>query len=367
MIMAATTRTFTDDDRLHRKRQAARIRQQRCRARKRAMAAAQLAVSKGQHAARVIVDDKTVKYTRSKPLPMMSSIASSHPSTSSTTTSSKPTNQTKMAQMQAYNRPHRMPFPHLPESNHPTTVDGVKMSKRAAAHAALLDEHNRKFFAQVAAERKNEKKEEHGKGKEDSHIQSSHVVVKNNAQSGMHRSANSPTTKSHSPVHPYYRHAPYPYYPYHPAYGPRPHGKYMAPPPPPPHPTYSSSPPMYRAYDGRYHPIPPHAMPQHHHFSSMEPADTTSSSSVATSTTRTSSLITVVSNSVSDDERSTPSPELSPATRSYEEETSSSSSSLKSMEQEAIAAMLTLSNASMDEDYPPPRMVPPQQPILLSQ
>eukprot|EP00977_Amphora_coffeiformis_P008258 scaffold1858_cov267-Amphora_coffeaeformis.AAC.1 len=363
--MAASTRTFSADDRLNRKRQAARIRQQRCRARKRAMAAAQLAVSKDQQVARVILDDKTVKRKQRKTLPMTNTSASSSPSSTTSTTNTH----MKMSEMPVF-KPLRMPLPSLPEGHHhPTTVDGVKMSKRAAVHAALLDEHNRKFFAQVAAERKTDKNEEKGDANERSHHASSHVMVKNNAQSGMHQSATTTPTKPHSPVRSYYRHAPYPYYPYpHHAFGPRPHGKYTA---PHHHPAYPHSPPMYRAYDGRYHPILPHAMPHPRHFPAMVPLQhsmstesaSSSSASAATTTTSTTSLPMVVSRSVSDDERSTPSPEFSPASRSDEEE---ESSSLQSMEQEAIAAMLTLSNASTEEDRPS-RAEPPQQPILLSQ
>ena len=340
MNMSASTRTFTTEDRLNRKRQAARIRQQRCRARKRAMATTQLAVAKDQHAARVIVDDKAKRKRKTLPVP-------------STSSTSHTTSQVKMPEIPVFKPRHVPPPPSLHEGRQ-TTVDGVKMSKRAAVHAALLDEHNRKFFAQVEAERKTDKKDEKGDPKERAPF--SHVVVKNNNdQGGKHQSTATTPTKSHSPMHSYYRHAPYPYYPYHPAYGPRPHGKYTK----PHHPAYPHSPPMYRSYDGRYHPIPPHAMPHSRHFPAMAPPQHSMTEPAATN------LPAVVSHSVSDDERSTPSPELSPTSRCDEE------ASLESMEQEAIAAMLTLSNASMEEEEQPAakraRADLPQQPILMSQ
>lgn len=330
MNMVAS-RTFSSEDRLNRKRQAARIRQQRCRARKRAMAAAQLAAAKDQQVTRVIVDDEAIQSKR-KTL-----------TKTNTTNSCATTTHMDIPEMPVF-KPCHVPPPAIPRDGHQTqtTVDGVKMSKRAAVHAALLDEHNRKFFARVEAERKTGRKDE--KRKEPKECPAfSHMVEKNSVQGGQHQNTAATPTKLHSPMHSYYRHPPYPYYPCHPAYGPRaPHGKYSAPPLPT---AYPHSPPFYRAYDGRYHPIPPHAMAHPRHFPARAPTQHSMTEPISSSAA--TSLPAVVSHSVSDDDRSTPSPELSPTSASDEED-----SSLETMEQEAISAMLSLSNASLDEEQP---------------
>lgn len=356
MTMAATK--FSSEDRLNRKRQAARIRQQRCRARKRALAAAAVAAAKNPEAApaQVVVDGNEMKLKRK-------------------------TQQTakimQVTRMQMYPPAQPPSMTSAPPSNDPqTTVDGVRMSKRAAVHAALLDEHNRKFFAQVEAERKvGDKKEDKVEGDRAAPI--SHLVVTNNHPSHKVSSASTPT-RTHSPMHPYYRHAypPNAYYPY-PAYGPRPHGKYTAPPPPHHHAGgYPHSPPppppMYRsAYDGRYHPVPPHALPQPtRHFPTMAPPQHSMMDSSTCSAPPPTSVTAVVSHSVSDDDRSTPSQELSPTAAASDEEASYHSMDQK--EQEAIAAMLTLSSASVDEETEtkPERKETPQphqQPLVMSQ
>ena len=332
MTMSASK--FSSEDRLSRKRQAARIRQQRCRARKRALAAAAVAAAKTTNeapTAKVILDGRQLAFKRktqqqSKHIQIPPSQVPAYPSAP------------QVGLVSAPNDPH-------------TTVDGVRMSKRAAVHAALLDEHNRKFFAQVAAERTNGgKKDEKMEG---DRAPISHVVVKNNhVQSHKVSSVGTPT-RTGSPIHPYYRHA-YPasaYYPY-PTYGPRPHDKYTAPPPlPHHHPGYPHSPPppMFRPlYDGRYHPIPPHALPQPtRHFHATAPPQHSMMESSAATNTAAATVPAVVTHSVSDDDRSTPSQELSPAAGSDEE---ASYHSMDQKEQEAIAAMLTLSSASVDEE-----------------
>ena len=69
----------------------------------------------------------------------------------------------------------------------------------------------------------------------------------------------------------------------------------------------------------------------------------------------------------SGDDRSTPSQELSPTAGASDEEASYHSMDQK--EQEAIAAMLTLSSASVDEDAEakPVRKETAQQPLVMSQ
>lgn len=344
---------FSTEDRVNRKRQAARIRQQRCRARKRAMAAAAVAASKDPDAtpSQVIVDGNELKIKERKPQ-QNAKLAKGH--------HVPPYAAAQMLPSCAPNEPH-------------TTVDGVPMSKRAAFHQALLGDHNRKFFAQVEAERKGGVDNKDDKVDRGRSAPMSHVVVTNNHASHKGSSVSTPT-RTHSPMHPYYRHT-YPtnaYYPYPPAYGPRPHGKYSAPthhhprsypphsPPPPP--------PMYRsAYDGRYHPIPPppHAL-YHRHIPAMPPPQ---HSMMESSSALPTTVPAVVSQTVSDDDRSTPSQEFSPTnTTAATADEDASYHSMDQKEQEAVAAMLTLSSASLDgEEEKRKETTPPQQPLLISQ
>lgn len=357
-MMAASK--VPSEDRLERKRQNARLRQQRCRARKRAAMAAAIAASKVEPTKvddEMTATDKVIIKRKRKPIkPVLVK-----------------TN---------------------PDFEFKTTVDGVRMSKRAAAHAAALEEHNRIFFAQVEAERENAKHEESMESMDTAPI--SHVVVKNGTKTRMHPA--SPPSRTGSPMHRFYhRHASYHHGPYHAPYGyghghghrhgPGPHGKYMPPHPhhhhagypvPPPQPR-SPPAPMYRSsYEGRYHhqhtaPLPPpphgHGIPHGRHYPVMAPPQHSMMEKPPSTTTMTAPPPTVVPHSVSEDDRSTPTPEeLTPTSG---ENSCSDEDSLQSMEQEAIAAMLTLSNAAAEgceeEAVAAPRVAPPQRPLLMSQ
>lgn len=329
---------INSEDRLERKRQNARMRQQRCRARKRAAMAAAIAASKQETSSNHSDADKIVIKRKRKPI--------------------KPVIMKAQADFEFK-----------------TTVDGVRMSKRAAAHAAALEEHNRIFFAQVEAESEDSNQDDSIDSMEGLPI--AHAVVKKGNKPRMQPP--SPPSRTGSPMHHYYRHDAYrhagPYHaPYGYGHGPGPHGKYMPPhhhhhhhhpgyPIPQPH-----SPPVYRSvYEGRYHhtiPPPPvhgQVIPRAIKYPPMRPP---AQPSVVESSS--SSIPPAITHSVSEDDRSTPTPAMSPNSA---ENSCSDDDSLHSMEQQAIAAMLTLSSANLDcretEESAP--VVAPQKPLLMMQ